>query len=96
MLSGETANGLFPSAAVATMAALAQNAEQIVDKHQRCAVVMPIAGRELMHCCCSHKGSVNSVSTHLWQILQVPQHVMSSYIYVAIYKPASPRRCGDC
>ena len=39
MLSGETANGAFPAAAVATMAAITQNAEQIVDKHQRCAVM---------------------------------------------------------
>ena len=41
MLSGETANGAFPAAAVATMAAITQNAEQIVDKHQRCAARPP-------------------------------------------------------
>ena len=41
MLSGETANGAFPSQTVATMAAITQNAEQIVDKHQRCALHSP-------------------------------------------------------
>ena len=35
MLSGETANGGFPEAAVATMAAICQNAEQMVDGGKR-------------------------------------------------------------
>lgn len=48
MLSGETANGAFPSLAVATMAAITQNAEQIVDKHQRCA-----ACSALVACSCA-------------------------------------------
>ena len=39
MLSGETANGSFAAAAVATMAAITQNAEHIVDHQRRCALL---------------------------------------------------------
>lgn len=35
MLSGETANGAFPAATVTTMAAIARNAEHIVDARRR-------------------------------------------------------------
>lgn len=35
MLSGETANGAFPDVAVSTMAAICQNAEQMVTGHRR-------------------------------------------------------------
>ena len=35
MLSGETANGYFPDSAVETMAAICQNAEQMVHQHHR-------------------------------------------------------------
>jgi pyruvate kinase len=35
MLSGETANGAFPAVAVATMHAITQNAEQIIDARRR-------------------------------------------------------------
>lgn len=39
MLSGETANGAFPGGAVTTMAAIARNAEHIVDARRRFAFV---------------------------------------------------------
>jgi pyruvate kinase len=51
MLSGETATGSFPAQAVSTMAAITQNAEQIVDKHARCASALCIRRR---HAACGH------------------------------------------
>ena len=104
MLSGETANGSFPAAAVATMAAITQNAEHIVDKHARHAPAQALAAQALAsslcscHCICCHHLIYKHVeldSSHAFMRVQVQLHPCADACACRVRRSARLVSCAD-
>ncbi|XRB20845.1 pyruvate kinase [Pseudoscourfieldia marina] len=90
MLSGETANGAFPAKAVATMAAIAMNAEHYVDNYRLFNFISNLAPKPISYIEAEVSGAVKSSIDMDAKALGVIANTLEVPQLIAKYRPKAP------